>query len=90
MAHFALLDSNNVVTNVVVVDNVRLGDDPTLEEARGVAYLQAIFGEETRWVQTSYNARIRDIFASIGDRYDEVVDKFITDRPRPEDVLPDA
>jgi hypothetical protein len=90
MAHFALLDSNNVVTNVVVVDNVRLGDDPTLEEARGVAYLQAIFGEETRWVQTSYNARIRDIFASIGDRYDEVADKFITDRPRPEDVLPDA
>ena len=71
MAHFAKIE-NNMVTLVVAVNNEEVPD-----EATGVAFCKSIFGEDTQWVQTSYNNNFRGIYAGIGFTYDEALDKFI-------------
>jgi len=74
MAHFAKLNSENVVEQVVVVHN---NDAP--DEAAGVAFCQSLFGGD--WKQTSYNGRIRKNYAGIGFTYDENRDAFIPPQP---------
>jgi hypothetical protein len=71
MAHFAELDENNIVTQVLVTDN----DYPN----EGYDWLVETFGG--RWIQTSYNATIRKNFAGIGFSYDETRDAFIPPKP---------
>jgi hypothetical protein len=68
MAHFAELDSNNVVLRVLVV--------PNEHENRGQEFLADDCGLGGRWIQTSYNGNIRGKFAGVGDVYDEVNDEF--------------
>lgn len=78
MAHFAKLDENNVVLQVIVVNNDVLQNLPFPEsEPIGVAFCQSLFGIETIWKQTSYNANFRGNYAAIGGTYDPVVDQFI-------------
>ena len=74
MAHFAQLDENNIVINVIVV-----GD----EYEDTYAQSRAEVGET--YVQTSYNARIRKNYAGIGYSYDPVRDAFIP--PKPEESI---
>jgi hypothetical protein len=76
MAHFAELDESNIVTRVIVVANAELADGDTESEAKGVAFLSALYGHE-RWKQTSYNANMRGVYAGIGMRYDEAKDEFV-------------
>lgn len=84
MAHFAELDPNNVVLRVLVVSNEDITDENGQEqEALGVTFLQGLFGADTRWIQTSYNANFRGKYAGIGDTYDEVADVFVTPEPSP-------
>jgi len=69
MSHFAKIDSNNVVTQVIVaeqdfIDTAKLGD-PSL------------------WIQTSYNNNFRKQFAGIGSTYDKINDVFISPKPFP-------
>lgn len=68
MAHFAEIDENNIVLRVLVTDN----DYPN----EGYDWLVETLGG--RWIQTSYNGRIRGKFAGIGDYYDEQLDQFVT------------
>ena len=50
MSHFAELDSNDVVTRVIVVANSDTADASGVEdEAIGIAYLKGLFGENTKW-----------------------------------------
>lgn len=84
MSHFAQLDENNVVTQVIVVHNNELveskqttvNEDGSVSvaivesEAKGIAFCQSLFGADTRWVQTSYNGNFRGKYAGIGDTYD--------------------
>ena len=77
MAHFAQLNSENVVEQVVAVHN---NDAP--DEAAGIAFLNNLFGNAT-WVQTSYNNRIRKNYAGIGYTYDSGRDAFIPPQPYP-------
>jgi hypothetical protein len=81
MAHFAQLDENNKVIQVIVVDNDETHDKDGLEnETLGVAFCKKLFGLNTKWVQTSYNRTIRGgVFAGIGMTYDETLDSFIPD-----------
>jgi hypothetical protein len=82
MAHFAELDSNNVVVQTIVVANEDMLDANGQEsEAVGVAFCQSLFGQETRWVQTSYNNSFRKQYAGFGHRYDEALDVFIAPQP---------
>ena len=60
MAHFAQLDSNNVVTQVIVVSNDDTSDSNGVEtESIGVAFCQKLLGADTNWKQTSYNGNMR-------------------------------
>jgi hypothetical protein len=77
MAHFAQLDENNIVTKVIVVSNDELIDENGIEsEVKGIAFCRSLFGEETRWVQTSYNGNFRGVYAAIGFGYDANLDLF--------------
>ena len=77
MAHFAQLDENNVVLQVIVVNNSECLDENGSEsEAVGVAFCQSLF-PNTRWKQTSYNATFRGKLAGIGDTYDAVNNVFV-------------
>ena len=84
MAHFAKLNSENVVGQVVVVHN---NDAP--DEAAGIAFLNRLFGEAT-WKQTSYNGNIRKNYAGIGYTYDSQRDAFISPQPYPSWTLVEA
>lgn len=77
MAHFAKLNSENVVDQVVVVHN---NDAP--DEASGIAFLNNLFGD-ANWVQTSYNGNIRKNYAGVGYTYDSARDAFIAPQPFP-------
>lgn len=79
MAHFAKLESNNQVAQVIVVNNLECLDADGLEsEEAGIAFCKSIFGDDSNWVQTSYSGRIRGKYAGIGDFYDPEQDIFYT------------
>ena len=87
MAHFAQLDENNVVTQVIVVANEELLLDGVETEAKGVIFCKSLFGEDTKWKQTSYNGNIRKNYAGIGYTYDAGIDAFVPPKPYPSWVL---
>ena len=83
MAHFAELDDNNVVLQVIVVHNNELLDDEGQEnEAKGVEFCNSLFGHNN-WIQTSYNNNMRKQFAGVGFTYDDVNDVFVAPQPYP-------
>lgn len=72
MAHYAFLDKDNIVTEVITgKDENELLDGLTPEEWYGNFRGQ-------RCVRTSYNGKIRGEFAGIGYFYDEVNDIFVS------------
>ena len=91
MAHFAQLDENNIVLQVIVVHNDETHDENGIEsELKGVQFCKSLFGENTRWVQTSYNANTRKNYAGIGYKYDIPRDAFIPPQPYPSWILNEA
>jgi len=88
MAHFAQLDDNSVVTQVIVVHNNELLNNGVESEAKGVSFCRSLFGGE--WKQTSYNANIRKNYAGIGYTYDSGRDAFIPPQPYPSWTLNEA
>lgn len=83
MAHFAQLDENNVVTQVIVVHNNELMDNGVESEANGITFCQSLFGADTVWKQTSYNGNFRKHYAGVGYTYNAVRDAFIPPQPYP-------
>lgn len=81
MAHFAQLDENNVVTQVIVVHNNELMLDGVESEDRGILFCKSLFGQDTRWKQTSYNGSMRKNYAGIGFTYDAQRNAFIPPQP---------
>lgn len=91
MAHFAQIDSNNIVLQVIRVNNSITDSDDIFTGNLGLS---------GTWIQTSYNTRggvhyapntntpddgtpIRKNYASIGYTYDSVRDAFIAPQPYP-------
>ena len=72
MAHFAFIDEQGIVTEVIVGRDENEGVD-------WEAYYAAVRGQ--RCVRTSYNGRIRGVYAGIGHRYDEQLDVFVPPSP---------
>jgi hypothetical protein len=72
MAHYALIDSNNIVTQVIVGRN----EDEIVD---GISDWEAHYAEVMgqRCVRTSYNNNIRKQYAGIGFTYDEAADEFV-------------
>jgi len=80
MAHFAKLDDDNTITQVIVVSDADCKDQDGNEvEAIGVAFCNKLLGG--RWVQTSYNGNIRKRYAGIGYSYNEQYNVFIAPKP---------
>jgi hypothetical protein len=77
MAHFAKIE-DNIVREVIVVDNEVVENKSFPEsEAIGIAFCKSLFGEDTEWLQTSYNGNFRGKYAGSGDTYDEETDTFV-------------
>lgn len=87
MAHFAQLDENNTVLQVIVVNNNELMVDGVESEDKGILFCKSLFGEDTRWKQTSYNGSFRKNYAGIGYTYDPILNAFISPKPYPSWVL---
>ena len=82
MAHFAQLDDNNKVLQVIVVANEELlASNGQESETKGIFFCQTLFGSETKWVQTSYNGNIRKNYAGIGYTYDPIANHFYGPQP---------
>jgi len=77
MSHFAQIDSNNIVTQVLVIEQDVINT--------------GLFGEPSSFIQTSYNTHggvhilggtpLRKNYAGIGYTYDSVRDAFISPKP---------
>lgn len=76
MAHYAFIDSNNKVTQVIVGRN----EDEVVD---GISDWEAHYAEVygQRCVRTSYNHKIRKQYAGIGYTYDAVKDQFVAPKP---------
>lgn len=81
MAHFAQLDENNVVTQVIVVSNNDCQIGGVESEEAGIVFCKTLFGPTTKWKQTSYNGNIRKNYAGIGFTFDAGRDAFIPPKP---------
>ena len=89
MAHFAQLNEENLVTQVIVVANQDTADQDGVEnEAIGIAFCKELLGGN--WKQTSYNGKIRKNYAGIGYKYDEALDAFIAPQPYPSWTLDES
>lgn len=84
MAHFAELNQDNIVLRVIVVGNEMLFENGQESEAKGIAFCKQLFGENTNWIQTSYNGNLRKNYAGIGYTYDASRDAFIAQKPEGE------
>lgn len=77
MAHFAQIDGNNIVAQVIVADQETINT--------------GLFGDPATWIQTSYNTQggvhtqggtpLRKNYAGIGYSYDASRDAFIPPKP---------
>lgn len=75
MAHYAFLDKDNLVTEVIVgIDENELIENLKPEE------WYASFRNQ-KCVRTSYNGNIRKNYAGVGYTYDESLDAFIPPKP---------
>jgi hypothetical protein len=87
MAHFAQIDENGTVLQVIVVPNHKcINDQGQEDEAVGVAFCQSLI-PYTNWIQTSYNGNIRGRYAGIGFTYDANRDAFLPPQPYPSWLL---
>lgn len=91
MAHFAKLDAQNTVVDVIVVSNEVVGNLPFPQsEVLGVDFCRSLYGEDTVWAQTSYSASFRYNYAGIGFTFDSTAlpnGAFIDQQPYPSWVL---
>jgi hypothetical protein len=76
MAHFAQI-KDNLVINVIVIANEAIIDENGIEqESMGIELCKSLYGEDTQWVQTSYNNNFRGMYAGGPVYYDSVADEF--------------
>ena len=75
MSHFAKIDENNIVTEVIVAEQDYINS--------------GLVGDSFNWIQTSYNNKFRKQFAGIGFKYEKTKDIFIAPQPHPSWTLDD-
>jgi hypothetical protein len=76
MAHFAKLNENNTVLEILAVNNDVITINGNESETAGIEFLAGLTGH-SKWVQTSYNNSFRKRFATIGGTYNESKDVFL-------------
>lgn len=81
MAHYARIDKNNIVQEIIVVDNAI-----AVSEQDGIDYIANELKLDGTWIQTSYNGNIRGKFAGAGDIYDPKTDTFAFNKARQDEI----
>jgi hypothetical protein len=82
MAHFAQVDKDWIVQQVVVVNNSILLNEQGIEcDWLGEQFCQSLYGASTKWIQTSYNGNRYKNFAGIGYTFDPQRNAFIPPKP---------
>ena len=81
MAHYAFLDENNIVTDVIV----GIDENETIEGLNTETWYANFRGQVCK--RTSYNNKIRKQYAGIGYKYDADADLFIGLQPYPSWLL---
>jgi hypothetical protein len=69
MSHFAQIDENNIVLQVIVAEQDFINSGAV--------------GDPSKWIQTSYNNNFRKQFAGIGYTYNAEADVFVAPQPYP-------
>lgn len=88
MAFFAEIDSDNVVTQVLVVDDEKILDESgEVSEALGIAHLRNVFENDSNWLLCDSTGVYRKNFPAVNSTYDQVNDAFILEQPYPSWVL---
>jgi hypothetical protein len=76
MAHFVKMNGN-ICGEVIVVNNEVLENKPFPEsEPIGITFLKSLYGADTEWLQTSYNANFRGKYAGTGMIYNIELNEF--------------
>jgi hypothetical protein len=95
MAHYAIIDNRNIVTQVItgVDENVtqidKNGDEVGGSTEGWEAFYTAQLNNPDYYVKrTSYNGNIRGVYAGIGWTYDADLDEFIAPQPIEPDIEP--
>jgi len=73
MAHFAKVNKDNIVEQVIVVSND--------VEKDGQKFINKTLKLDGTWIQTSYSGSFRGKYAGIGDINDPVNDLFYSETP---------
>jgi len=76
MSHFARIDEDNIVIGVIVAEQDEINT--------------GVFGDSFLFVQTSYNGNFRGHFATFGDTWNPVLNKFISPKPYDSWISDDA
>jgi hypothetical protein len=84
MAHFAQVDDQNVVREVIVISDDVAPDPAPNIEAQGQTFIANVLGLAGEWKQTSYNGTFRGNYAGLGYTYDPDLDEFVAP-PEPSD-----
>ena len=84
MAHFARLDNDNSVIQVIALDNESVDNlEFPASEPVGQKFIRAVIGLPGEWKQTSYNSNFRKNYAGKSYTYDPTRDAFIEPQPYP-------
>ena len=83
MAHFAKIDTDNIVRQVIVISDDVAPDPAPANEDAGQAFIADVLGLAGEWLQTSYHGNFRGVYAGIGYTYDPSIDEFVAP-PEPE------
>ena len=74
MAHFARIE-NGIVREIIVINNEVITDQNGIEQEQlGIDFCKSLYGENTEWLQTSYNGKFRGRYAGSGMIYDPIKD----------------
>jgi hypothetical protein len=84
MAHYARVNSENIVIYVTPIPNEMIIDENGVEvEELAFNHLYETIPDSVgdRWIQTSYNGNFRKKYAGSGDTWNEELDGFIEPKP---------
>jgi len=91
MAHFAEIDSNNIVLRVIVLANETIADEDNKEQEQlGLDFIANHLKLPGIWKQTSYNNNFRKQYAFVGGTYDASADEFVNAQPYPSWTLDES
>jgi len=83
MAYFAELDSNNVITRIIIIEDKHLKDIFGKEDDDiGIGYCKKYFNSLSKWKRVYHNPRTTDI-GGVGSIYDEQLGIFVLPQPFP-------